>query len=988
MKKLEFFLVMALAVFSINAQNFQAIGTSGTQANGMSPDGTYVVGQVGATNTYTFVWTLANGYTTRDAERHNSDGAGTVALSINNSGRIAGNTPFTSFMVNDYDNIPWPLITAGYADNGNADWTMLPLHSATSNPRYGFGSFAYGVSENGNIIVGGRRIANEAERKRATVWDVTDPENINAIYIQPDVIASAGSMAMCVSSNGNIVCGWRCNASSNAKFVALWVKNTGTGDYELQTINGNPGGMFKAVSADGTFAVGTQNISMNKAIIYNIADGMLTDLENTNNESYANAVSNNGIVVGHWGNENASNGTAFIYNATLGMVSLTDFFASNNISIPSGWVFKSVTGISADGSKICGFGNLGSFYAEIPELQGYGIFPVGNVIVESPEYQQIKLTWNVPEGNPNLSGYKVYDGNGNFLQDVTDTNTCTLTSLADGTYTYYVTAIYGTDESEPSSIEKITMGKVAFPFYEEFNYPDHNTERTGAALRAALWDVSANTTAAEESWFVSSAGILPNSVSFVTPHSGEYSEAITSPYLDASGTNNLYLNFNVTIAVGDETPPEQQKMAVELFVNNQWITIDDYEAAGSFWGGFEPRRYDVSQYAGNDNTRVRFRCYGTGSGQDLNWFVDNVELTNELFEHTAPLAVDAYKVDTTVRINWADPNGCVTLRYMQDESAYGSTGNAGVPFIAANMYPAEDLALYEGYQLTSLSFLKILNQGISVAPTFKWFVMQNGVRLYSADVVNPQTGWNTITIDNPITIDNTKPLYYGVEVVTHDAADMPIGRGSYYIVGDDGMRYIDLTIYYGRGDIFSENGGQTWQKLSDFEMESNQNKLFCVKATLAPANAQPKGRILGYRLYRNNESMGTIFGSETSLFRTNNFTDFKPLPEGVDACYKVAAYYLSQVASEYVEDCNIGTNIEQVVLDNQLVVFPNPVENELRISNYELRKGEFVQILDVTGKQISNIQIVEYSNSINVSKLIQGVYFIKIGDKMAKFVKK
>jgi len=94
---------------------------------------------------------------------------------------------------------------------------------------------------------------------------------------------------------------------------------------------------------------------------------------------------------------------------------------------------------------------------------------------------------------------------------------------------------------------------------------------------------------------------------------------------------------------------------------------------------------------------------------------------------------------------------------------------------------------------------------------------------------------------------------------------------------------------------------------------------------------------------------------------------------------------------------NDQPTIQNVALlpENQLInthnptvlqLYPNPVTNELKIENYELKEGESVQILDLAGKIIYNSSFINY-NSIDVSNLFSGVYFLKIGNYIGKFVK-
>jgi len=84
-----------------------------------------------------------------------------------------------------------------------------------------------------------------------------------------------------------------------------------------------------------------------------------------------------------------------------------------------------------------------------------------------------------------------------------------------------------------------------------------------------------------------------------------------------------------------------------------------------------------------------------------------------------------------------------------------------------------------------------------------------------------------------------------------------------------------------------------------------------------------------------------------------------------------------------------STGIDDVELNNQISIYPNPVKDELRIMNYELRIMN-VEILDITGKIIYNSSFI-FNNFINVSSLPQGNYFLKIqtdkGIITKKFIK-
>jgi hypothetical protein len=70
-------------------------------------------------------------------------------------------------------------------------------------------------------------------------------------------------------------------------------------------------------------------------------------------------------------------------------------------------------------------------------------------------------------------------------------------------------------------------------------------------------------------------------------------------------------------------------------------------------------------------------------------------------------------------------------------------------------------------------------------------------------------------------------------------------------------------------------------------------------------------------------------------------------------------------------------------------IYPNPVKNELRIANYDLKAGERIAIYDITGKKTSGSRLLALGSqgSIDVSSLSKGIYVLKIGDCYEKFIK-
>ena len=84
-----------------------------------------------------------------------------------------------------------------------------------------------------------------------------------------------------------------------------------------------------------------------------------------------------------------------------------------------------------------------------------------------------------------------------------------------------------------------------------------------------------------------------------------------------------------------------------------------------------------------------------------------------------------------------------------------------------------------------------------------------------------------------------------------------------------------------------------------------------------------------------------------------------------------------------------GMGVEELTMNNeQLTIYPNPTNGELRIENGELRM-ENVEIFDVYGRKVSSHHHINTSSHhLDVSQFPAGVYFLKIRTEAGEVVKK
>lgn len=1019
MKKLITFLLVFVTFTMINAQSFTVIESAvtgydgepnpvllSTYPYGISSDGKYVTGFAGKLGHHMFTWTKDAGIQEWDAVNVNIDGQGSMGRAISTTGRVAGITPDPEHMVTievlnpdeTIGEIEIPIISAAFSDMGSEAWKVFPFSkdALQAGLQYGYANKAYAISDDGNTVVGSLTRGSFSSKPIPVYWEIY---NGNADWFPLDYnTAGSGACVTAVSGNGSIMGGWDSNAP------VLWMY----GDRVLVK-GATSGGEVLGISNNGKYAALKVG---NTAAYYDIANEILVMLENNGSDvSTALAVSDNGTVVGHWGDVQQggySTRKAFIYTEKRGMISLVDFFREVELEYPENFSFESITGISADGSKIVGYGKNGNnkavgFYAEIPPVTG-GYYPPRGISVENNAFGVIKINWIAAAQDPALTGYNIYH-NGKLLYTAAPDVTSYIHNVTeDGEYSYYVKALYGSEESEATRTVKVLMAKRELPYYEPFSScRAAGIGGTEIPLSTIYWDVTANTVEARESWKPGGSGHPAPCAFFMPPVSGNYEESLTTPYLDASGMEDLFLRFNYIIM---GTSPGDS-LAIYVYDGEEWFGVDTFSAVytGETW---LEKKYDISRAAGKNNVRIRFTCFGNAPGIDVNWNIDNVDIydSENTFSADPPLVIGATKdtINNHIYVNWADPNGIVKLQYV-----YGDQWTAGMvgdeeekSFIAANMYPAEDLKIYEGYKLTSLSFMpgKVTNA------KYRWYVSQGGERLFSDDIEGDfiHEKYNTIILDEPIPIDVTKPLYYGVEAVSFAKGDMPFATSDVFKTYWDGKPgslsvRISMDVADGRGNLWSDDGGETWQKLEPYWDEPFQitvYQLFNVRATLAKDPvAKPKERFMRYEILRNGVNILTETFEKEKTTSLTTFIDPNPIL-GEDACYEVRAFYATQELSPAKEICvrmddpNIPDNIEEMEGNKENIsIYPTSIAAggtlNIVITDYENLQSENIQVYNMSGVLINDIKITGDITPVKMN-VTSGVYTVKVANRAIKVI--
>lgn len=374
--------LLSLAASPVRAELFTGIGDLdgsifNSQAAAISADGMVVVGYGwSAAGRQAVRWTLAGGMV---GLGFLPDGFESLSYGLSADGSVIVGD---SYSASGSQAFRWS------SSEGMVGLGILPGYSSSS---------AVGVSADGSTVVGGsqrsvdppgggKRI-NESEAFRFTSGE-------GMVGLGDFLGGNLRSYANAASADGSVIFGNGATAAGDEAF--RWTSVDGL--VGLGGITGGDESYAVAASPDGSVVVGVVNsAATSEAFRWTSSSGMvgLGDLAGGFYDSSANAVSADGsVVVGI--SQSALGYEAFIWTAAGGMQSLQDVLVSQFGLDLAGWTLMNATGISADGTKIVGYGtnpngDLEGWYADIsssavPEPSSWAMLALAGSIVAGRRY--------------------------------------------------------------------------------------------------------------------------------------------------------------------------------------------------------------------------------------------------------------------------------------------------------------------------------------------------------------------------------------------------------------------------------------------------------------------------------------------------------------------------------------------------------------------------------------------------------------------------
>ena len=845
----------------------------------ISNNGNYVTGQASSTDPReAFTWDITSGNVITLTGGSFADTRISEGYGVTDNNRVVGDFADPALLFEGE-----PVRSAGFWENGN--WTGLGLGIDAGSPPASFtgGSAASCVTDDGQTIAGFcQTYVDGINHVHPYSWTYDDDTDtwIGEVWAEPSNVTQ-GSAITVISGDGSIAAGWT-NIGGAARTGIMW---TSKDEYTLFGL-GVPGDYseFLCISQNGKYLGFRHNQT---AGIYDTESGVYTIIPSAI-EIRVNSVSNDGMVIGTWQNDfNAIKG--FVWSNDLGYMDFNDFrltYASDVIfAVPMQTAFNPATvnsyainAISPDGLSITIWVanralvlKLGAPIVVVP-------FPKNlSASVSREDRNTVVLTWEAPgTWTEDLEEYDIYRDNVKIATVDAELLTYTDINVEAGYKKYAVQAVYENDVSKITDpVDAIIVDTYEIPFIEDF---DSNS------LLTNYW----TTEGIRSGWAAfSNAGVEGLSggvrLEVINSQSSTFSASLISKPLDATEAEKVYVTYMVIAHYYVDNNLTLDDLYVDVSTDGTtWTNVSEYTFQQLI--DWKTELLDISEVAAGELINVRIRVEGINYSINNKWYYfDNFAVLTETPAGDAVPSNIIFNInEQQLELAWQNPENVYGITHQQTPIRY-SFGNEGENFIAVQSFDVEELAIYDGLNLVSIS--AYINQNVSspIVPTvLKLAVFADGTRVVNQEISDfIPNAWNTFSLTTPFLLSSvTNNLKIGIEVVTHDLNELPLGA-------DEEGRVIQ-----GKGDLYSDDNGVTWKLLSD-ETSITYHRNWCIVGNIAAetnANARTPD-ILGYNVYLNENKINDylIFGQSI-------------VTEVNEGCYTVRAFSLTDGISEAAND--------------------------------------------------------------------------------------
>lgn len=896
MRKLLFttFMFLCGALTVVQAQN-KLYGPATSQAanvRSISPNGKYLTGYLTTRNG--FLWDIeAN-------ELSNLQNKGEL-YEVTDDKIIAGLFPDPNLLFEEN-----PINSGGVWQDGT--WTGVGLGVLDGEEPHSIisGSSLHCITANGNTVAGHSVSYPDGSSSRIWPysWTKKDGKWEGQVWKDAVEMVGQGSSIRAISADGSIAVGWSNINGYSARSAILWKSPD---EYELLYIDGVLStGEYTCISNNGKYAAFKHN---EEAGIHNLETGEITMIPG----SYQiNDISDNGIALGVYRTP-AEIDKGFVWSKELDFMDFGDFISVyvKDVTIPNllqrafnpddGTSSYALMSITPDGLSIAIWMSAPRTYqAYVLSLESsVEVIPYPrNLTATTTDRNKVTLNWEAPEpvDGDAVKNYVIYKDRDSLDMVAADVLTYTHEDAPSGYFYYRVQAIYesGITSRQSDRANVVVVDTYELPFHEGFDSDDFLTNFWTAEIKSGrgIWLTYEN---------AGVEGASPGAALELVARQEEYSAILTSKPLDATNLSSVYLSYMVFLR--NYTTITSDTLLVDIYDGAEWKNAYKYyfPLTVSDWKG---EILDISEWAAGKMFQVRFRIDGNTQKSDDTkfYFIDDIIVDSKApIGGAVPEEIITEMVDDgMMKIAWQDPSSVYGITHSKTfvRSAFG---NEGKVFIAAQDFDAKELAIYSGMELTAITvYINQFLETPTIDTKIKLAVFKDGTRVVDQEVLSfTPRDWNTFSLDMPLALTGIENLKIGIEVAQHDSQELPVGA-------DESGRVVK-----GKGDLYSEDGGTTWEALSD-EPASARQRNWCIIGSISDKGYTEKTpKILGYNIYRDGEKI-----NEDLVFGQSYVTDNAP------ACYTIRAYSLLEGLSGASKEKCAGVSVVEASVTGEGAIDP------------------------------------------------------------------
>lgn len=441
-----------------------------------------------------------------------------------------------------------------------------------------------------------------------------------------------------------------------------------------------------------------------------------------------------------------------------------------------------------------------------------------------------------------------------------------------------------------------------------------------------------------------------------------WSCAWTSRYHDAGNADHFFLSFYLQSKEVNEAGQDRSTdfLDVDYSIDgSNWETLASICAADVRHAVWNFYQLPLSEKLAGKIFQLRFNAHGQGKAQ-IAWAVDCIGISDKM-EAEAPQGVRISEyTDGRPTITWQNTMKAWDASYVVNSSIEfdKNAASEGKPVMMAVDLSPEKLKAHVGEYISGVSaFLYDDPSIIKTDSKIEAIVFADNMEVARAsfaapfDIVRSSTAW----LDHPVLIKEGVTYRVAVNLAKYDAGNAPL----YYQSAPDSFKP-------GVTDLFSEDGGVTWQTMSDALPGSACIWSIHADITATPedvAELQKDTEIIGYNVYRDGVKInnGVIYSPYM------RFIDEAPVEK---ASYTVQAFYRDGRVSEISAPCEFNAatlSVGGIQEDTaSFTVSPDAI----------LLNGDFTgaRLYDVSGKIIA----IADGSSIDTTSLPTGVYLLRI----------